>query len=171
VCELSSSTHLRGAQEGGPGRQAITISRRGILAPAGRRIRAHRPQKRGLACQGNVGPVALKTSDHAPGKIRETRGCAATAFGATANRRVGGGGSQVPRSGISAPANTNHSPGTPGTWGTRNTPRSPKFGGPGAPAVGGGADLGMVGRRLKRGRGVPKNNEEAESARAVSENL
>src|SRR5208283_26910 len=31
VCELSSSTHLRGAQEGGPGRQVITISRRGIL--------------------------------------------------------------------------------------------------------------------------------------------
>src|ERR1039458_5061107 len=31
VCELSSSTHLRGAQEGGPGSQVITISRRGIL--------------------------------------------------------------------------------------------------------------------------------------------
>jgi len=31
VCELSSSTHLPGAQEGGPGRQVITISRRGIL--------------------------------------------------------------------------------------------------------------------------------------------
>jgi len=31
VCELSSSTHLRGAQEGCPGSQVITISRRGIL--------------------------------------------------------------------------------------------------------------------------------------------
>jgi hypothetical protein len=29
VCELSSTTHLRGAQEGGPGRRVITISRRG----------------------------------------------------------------------------------------------------------------------------------------------
>jgi hypothetical protein len=32
VCELSSSTHLRGAQEGGPGRRVIAISRRRILA-------------------------------------------------------------------------------------------------------------------------------------------
>jgi hypothetical protein len=32
VCELSSSTHLRGAQEGGPGRPVITISRRSSWA-------------------------------------------------------------------------------------------------------------------------------------------
>jgi hypothetical protein len=66
VCELSPGTHLRGAQEGGPGRQVITISRRGILERLARCIRARRPRKRVLACQGNVRPVALKTSDPAP---------------------------------------------------------------------------------------------------------
>ena len=42
VCELSSSTHLRGAPEGGPGRQVITIYRRRLLATVGRRIRGGR---------------------------------------------------------------------------------------------------------------------------------
>src|SRR5450631_1855642 len=85
MCELSSSTHLRGAQEGGPGRQVTTIPRRGILelladASALTALETcHRmPRECAAGCPENERSCARR--------FRQARGCAASVLAATANR-------------------------------------------------------------------------------------
>jgi hypothetical protein len=87
VCELSSSTHLCGAQERGPGRQVITISRRGILelpadasALTALETRHRMPRVCTTGCPENQRSCARR--------FHQARGCAASAFAVTANRNL-----------------------------------------------------------------------------------